>query len=388
MSTIWKWRWWIGPPLVVSMLVVLSWPYGSRWWRHRRQQGFFRSCSRAQRDRNWAELGSIAERWCRWQPSSADAWLFRADAAQRKGDFADAAEYLSSIPESDPKALPALAGLSILQFGRLNRPLDGEQTCKRILALEPRATAAHQRLIEFYAITLQRQKLIHEIDYAIRMRREHPAAYVYLFLVDTMRLVNGVEENSKWLKANPDAELFLVARALQLPEPVVGADAAVSNKHYAIAALFKRFPENTELLAYEVDLAIRVGDVNKVVRLLKLAPPAVNNDSRFWRAKGWLYLNRHQFHKARKALQHAIELQPLDWNARNWMADLARRQGDLKKADHLQNMVRQARRLREEITNQGTAEKVSTKVLAGLKDYARRCGDLPVADALRRRLSR
>jgi tetratricopeptide (TPR) repeat protein len=381
------WRWRVGLLLAFSALVLFVCPYGYRWWQERQQTSYFANCSRAQQARQWDELQSVAEKWSRWQPTSADAWLFRAEAAQRKGDFAGAAEYLSSIPESDPKALPAFVGLLTLQFGSLNRPLDGVETCERILTLAPLTTAAHRGLIEFYAITLQRQKLIQQIDFAIEKKREHPAAYVYLFLVDTMRLANAVESNSTWLKTYPDAELFLVAQALQRPEPIAGADLAVKDKHEAIAALFERFPNNIELLAYETDLAIRVGNIDEVIRLLKRAPAAADDDSRFWRAKGWLHLNRDEFPKAKQALQRALELHPLDWDARNWMADLTRRQGDLQEAARLQNIVRQARRLREKITAEDSAEEVSSEILADLEGYARRCGAAQVADALSRRLS-
>jgi uncharacterized protein HemY len=382
------WRWRIILPLVLATILLCALPYGTRWWQTRCQKQWLTSCTRAQQTAQWDELQRLAENWSRWQPDSAAPWLFRAEAAQRKGDFAAAAEFLASVPESDPKAVPAYVGLSALQFGPLNRPLDGVRTCERILRLEPRATAAHQRLIEFYAMTLERQKLIEHVRLAIEMMREPPAAYVYLFLVDTMRLANGVEANSKWLEADPNSELFLVARALQMPEPIAGADAALNHKHETTAALFQQFPGNLELLAYETDLAIRVGSVNEVARLLQRAPAAADGDSRFWRAKGWLHLNRNEFPKAQQALERALELHPLDWDARNWMADLARRQGDLPEAERLQKLVRQARQLREKITAQGTLDDVAPPLLADLADYARHCGDVQVANALERRLSR
>ena len=85
--------------------------------------------------------------------------------------------------------------------------------------------------------------------------------------------------------------------------------------------------------------------------------------------------------------QQALELHPLDLLARTWLTDLTRRQGDLEKAQRLEALVRQARRLRERCTGDQSAENVAQEVLAELADYARLCGDKQMADALTRRLS-
>ena len=75
--------------------------------------------------------------------------------------------------------------------------------------------------------------------------------------------------------------------------------------------------------------------------------------------------------------------------ARNRLADLTRRQGDLDEAQKLDNLLRQARRLRERMTEEHSAdvEKVAYELLSELANHARRCGDKQVADALSSRLS-
>jgi tetratricopeptide (TPR) repeat protein len=372
---------------VLACIALPGWHYGLPLWEHRRQESFFANCSRAQQLGEWDELQRLSMQWTRWQPESADAWVFRADAAQNKGDFAAAVEYLSAVPESSPKAIPAYIALATLQFGPATQPLDGVRTSERLLELEPRTTAAHQQLIEFYAMTLQRGKLIKQIRQAIDLGREPRSAYVYLFLIDTMRLADAVETNDTWLKAHPDTEVFFVARALQLPEPAPNVESTMGNKHQIIAKLFERFPDNVELLGYLVDLAIRRGNTSEVARLLVGAPSLVENDSRFWRAKGWLHLNRGELSAAGQALQQALELHPLDLLARTWLTDLTRRQGDLEEAQVLEALVRQARRLREKCTGEQSAENVAQEVLTELADYARQCGDKQVADALTHRLA-
>lgn len=371
----------------LAAIAVIVWQYGYPWWVERRQESYFTQCSHAQRYRRWEELQQLSEEWTQWQPHSAEAWLFRADAAQKQGDFAAAADCLSAIPETSPKALPAYAGLATLQFGSANRPLDGVRTAERILELEPRTTVAHQQLIEFYAVTLQRAKLLDQIRYAIELEREPRSAYIYLFLIDTMRLANGVEANDKWLESHPDNEVFLVARGLQLPEPATGDDPTLGNKHKVIEKLFERFPNNIELLAYQTDLAIRVGNTNDVAKLLLSLPAEADDDNRFWRAKGWLHLNRNEFPAAKEALLYALELHPLDWSARNWLADLVRRQGELDTAQELEKIVRQARQLREMCTGSHAEKIVELEVLTELAEHARQCGDKLLADSLASRLA-
>lgn len=372
--------------VAVLLVLGLGWRYGLPAWREWRAGKFEAQCRKLRDKHDWLKLAALAERWAKSDPQHSNAWLYLAEAAQQRGDFSAAAEYLTKIPEADPKALPALVTLSALQFGPLNRPLDGVQTCERILKAEPRTGPAHDRLIEFYAMTLQREKLIRQIRYAIEMSREPPSAYIYLFLVDSMRLANGVELNLKWQRTYPDREEFQVAAALQLPEPEVGVDQPAHDKHSKIAALFHRYPQNLELLAYQTDFAIREGNTRDLTELLKRVPSAADGDDRFWRAKGWLHLNRNESDKARRALERALRLYPLDWNARSWLADVERREGNLEAADRLQNLVRQARRLREEITNRHDITNIPTETLAELVVYSRDCGETQVATALGARL--
>jgi tetratricopeptide (TPR) repeat protein len=386
MRTKWFWISRIALPISVVALSLFVWLYGIDWWDRSRQRAFFASCIQAQRMRKWDELKLLAEKWCQWSPRSADPWIFRADAAQQLGDFASAADYLAKVPEDDPKALPALVALSKLQFGQANRPLDGVQTCESILRIEPRTAAAHQGLIEFYATTMQRQKLLHQIRFAIAMGCEPPSAYVYYFLVDSMRLANGIELNTVWQSAHPDAELFLVAEALHLPEPVAGNAELLQDKHARITALFQKFPNNVELLAYQMNFAIRTGDVPELVRLLKRVPAMSDGDDRFWRAKGWLHLNRNEIPKARDALDRALKIFPIGWSGRSWLADVARREGNPVEAARLDELVRRANRLRDALTKSDSDDQIPRKLFAQLAGYARDCGDLPFSDALNNRL--
>lgn len=372
---------------LVTILLAAGIHFGNQKRFEWRAAWFQDHCSIAQRQRDWEELRSLSEQWSIEQPQSANAWLFRAEAAQHAARFDDAVMYLASIPESDPKFLPAQVARATLQFGLLNRPMDGAATCERILAKDPRVTLAHRQLIEFYALTLQRQPLVTAIRRAVEQRRESPTAYVYLFLIDTMRMAAGVDSNSKWLEQSPDSELFLVARTLQLPEPQPGTPDAGNRKHETVAELRTRFPANIELLAYSLNQAIQTGSVADVAEILQTAPPAAEEDNRFWRAKGWLHLTQDELNKARAALDTALKIHPMDWEARTWMAEVTRREGRLTEADRLQNIARRARRIRTLITDHGAAESLPNSILKELASYARDCGDTPIADALETRLT-
>lgn len=351
---------------------------------NQKNQTFSSICQRAFDERDWDLLRTTAQEWRAWNPDSVDALTFLADAAQQTGNFSAAADYLLAVPDNTPKTIPSYIAAMKIQFGPLNRPLDGVETAKMILKIQPRAVDAHTGLMEFYATTLQRSKLIEQIRNAIELNCEAPSAYVYLFLVDTYWLGNASELNETWLMNYPDAEVFLVARALQLPEPGKGTTSL--DKFGIVDDLLERFPHNSELLAYKIDVSIRLGKVDEVVRLLKNVRSDVQNDSRFWRFKGWAHLTKNQLDDAQVALNTALEIRPMDWDARNWLADVIRQRGDLVAAREQEKIVLQARRLRETITQLGSVEHLSKDVLTALQAYARNCGDTLVAAGLERRL--
>ncbi len=352
-----------------------------------KKDAYLNQCRAAQEAERWLDLRKISEQWFAWDPSSVDAMLFAADAGIHLQDFDSAVARLSTIPDSDPRVLPSLLALSMMQFGLLSRPLDGVRTCERILRIDHRATAAHHQLIEFYAVTLQRRKLEQQIRFAIDCQREPPRAYVYLFLIDTMRMAGASESNSRWLEQDPDSELFDVARVLHLPEPENGVRASSEDDKYSLAdGLFRKFPDNLELLAYKVDVSLRSGDVQGVVQLLSSLPPEADDDNRFWRAKGWLHLNRNELLKASEALNEAIRLFPMDWYARNLLADLLRKKNNLVEAEKLHELVQSARRLRIQTNAIALDAEIPNDILTELARLAEQCGDLQVASALSRRL--
>jgi tetratricopeptide (TPR) repeat protein len=368
----------------------------SRWWSKHRRQTCETECRAAREAGDWDGLRELAEAWSKWEPSSSTPWLFLAEAEEGRGDRRAMAAALLRIPETDPKALPAFVELAQLQFGVLNQPFEGEATCQQLLRLEPRTAFAHQRLIQYYALSLQREKLVKQIRFAVDQKREPPEAYVYLMLLDSLRLNNGVKFNEIWLESHPDEEVFLVARAIQMLDvPDEQASAAPderdtprrasAGKLKLVERLLDKYPENLELLAYTIEHSISTGQTDRVIDLLSRAPEPAERDSRYWRFKGWVHETLDELPDAEAAYKQALDISPLDWNARNRLAIVYRRRQHPAEVERLAALVEQARQLRIRIRKLPAAELVTPEILAELKDYAEKCGVDWLVEALDRR---
>jgi tetratricopeptide (TPR) repeat protein len=384
--------------LLIAVLALSCLWTGHSWWAGSRVKSLGAECRLAYERQDWSALESAARRWTESDADRVDAWLYLAEAANRRGDYAQAAKHLERIPASAPGAVNALIGLMDLQFGPLNRPLDGVATCERILMLEPDSAIAHQRLIFFSAMTLQRPKLIRQIRQAIERRCEPREAYVYLLLADSLRLSNGAASNTQWLASDPDSELFLAAQAVHTavgleggipqdaPEVVRVIRKAAAAKDQILADLLRRFPRNVELLAYQLGQSLTAGDVERVRQLLSQAPKAAEEDNRFWRFRGWFLAQNHQHEQAERAYGRALTLHPLDWTTRHQLAELHRRRGNFDEVARLQKLASQGRELAHRFLQSPNARAVAPQLFAELANYAEVCGDAQVASALQRRL--
>lgn len=381
-------------------LIVISMGFGWRWWRERQAARFESECRELRRRQDWRQLELVSEKWSRDEPGRANAWLFRAEAAERQRKYVASAEFLFQVPVKDPKSLPAFMEGAKLLLGNANHPLEGVEALQKLLQREPRVADAHRHLIQFYALTMQRQLLLRQIRFAIQSDREPPEAYVYLFLVDTLRLSNGVELNNRWLEQYPDREIFVVARALHREEQREAEREAsqdrkeldskssgpVSARSRELDELFTRFPQNIELLSHQIEQALRAGIVDQAIDLLSHAPPGIDDDSRFWRYKGQVHEAREQYAEAESAYRRAVEIAPMDRSSLNKLAGIERLQQNFTNADRLQRLVRQADALREKVRTYPTAEEVGQDWLRQLGEFAREAGDEFVANSLIHRL--
>lgn len=357
-------------------------------------------CRHATLHGQWTELANQSKAWSEANPTDGQAWLYRAEAAQQQQDFAAANQFLSHVPPDSQFGRRALEARIELQFGPLNQPLAAVEACQALLLSDPNSKLAHQRLIFYFAFTLQRQKLIEQVRDAIARSCEPREAYTYLFFADSLLLSNAGSQNARWLQSDPFSELFSVAQAVQIaetlqgqiprddPEVLAKVKESIERRDRTLEELLQKYPSNLELLAYFLRQAVEQGDVNRVTDLLTRAPDSAELDNRFWRYRGWLMQSHDDLAEAEAAYQQALKRHPMDWGTRHLLAGLMRRKGDLAEAGRLEQLVILANRLRRLLQQQDTVRSVSPQTLKDLADYAAECGDQLVADSLHAQLKR
>jgi tetratricopeptide (TPR) repeat protein len=350
-------------------------------------------CQAARAQRDWPTVEVQARAWTRWQADRALPWLLAAEAAEEQQQHAQAAAYLEQLPDGDPKTTAARLKLVDLYFGPLNQPFAGAATCERILQSDPACGEAHRRLTFFYAMTVQRAKMVQQARAAIEHHCDVPETYVYIIGADWLTFSNAYEWNCRWLTRDPNNELFLAARAVHF----IGAKAldesadtvedesgtAKTAKHERIMTEYlERFPRNAELLSYFLKKACAGGKIERVRELLARAPPEAVDDNRFWRFKGWLHAARKESTLAEGAYRRALTLNPYDWHSQHELADLMRRARKYEEVEVLEARSLQGKELRKAILVLPDIQSIPPPLLQRMAAYAEACGDYPVAQRL------
>lgn len=387
--------------LIAVAVVLCTSPIALRHWNDYRCTALAKQCRLARNSEEWDQLQSLAIDWTNRNPQSGDAWLNRGIAAMGVGAWKEAADHFWQVPDSTPQAVPAMIELSKLSFTHLNQPLTGEAACERILRGNPLAAGARQQLIWFYAMTLQRAKLKEEILNAIRLEREPREAYIYYFLLYSLKSEEAVALNTRWLEGSPNSELFLVARAINLPDPQAGSsetpspsaanedrsDATEDDKLNQVAQLLTRFPHNLELIAFLAEERFARGDFAKAAEILQNAPGSAAQDSRFWRFKGWLHEANGELQESIAAYRQALELHSTDWITINRLAVVERRVHNQPEVKRLTDLIRRGNETRLSLRKEKAVEVATPKILHDLASLFRDCGDLQVAAAMEVRLA-
>lgn len=355
---------------------------------------FEKACKQAQSEKRWTDLEATARRWTNLLPTCAPAWVFLADAAQHQQRYVEAAEYLGKIAPHQTEYFPSQMARIKLLFGPANLPFEAEEVCREFLANDPSDREVHTLLIQFYTVTLQRTKLRQQIAAAIKAGAEPPDAYVYYFLIDSVRLGNGVSLNSLWLIANPDNEILRVAGILHDEDRVRDGENPPSLEDVNILTvkenqarnLLKTYPHNANLLAYLADQELSKGRVDKVIELMTQTLSDTEADPRFWRFKGWIHFTMKEYQEAEAAYQKAISLHPMDWLTLHRLAEVKRIQGDLAEVNRLESLVERAHAIRMTIRELKTVLNPPMSVLQKIGRLAKGVGDHMIAEALEARL--
>ena len=399
-----SWPTWLRRSLwaLFSILVLVVVWGGYRWWVYSQVDGYAAACERAQRLQAWPALQENAVAWARWEPGNAQPWRYAAEASRRQGEALRAADYLKQVPAQATDAVAAMLELSDLQFNELNRPLDGEATCREILRREPSHAEAHRRLVFFYAMTLQRTKLIKQARAAIRLDCASPEVYVYLIGADWLNFSNAQRLNEFWLQADPDNADFLVARVIHflgsqgVLDDILGVESnakpipATAEQKAMLKGLdscFRRFPQQPEMLAYFLRQGCKGGDRAKVAKLLGQSPPEAAEDNRFWRFKGWLQAAQDEFADAEAAYRRALQLHPFDWQSQHELASILRRLQRYDEVAKWQQLALEGKQIGKQVFALPNMQSAPKMLLRRIAKYARACGDPDVADHLMLRVS-
>ena len=384
------------------LITAVAAPFVYPIWSELRRADLAEACGAAKSERRWNELQRLADRWTAWEPENGEAWMYRGQAASGRQDWEQALASFWQVPDSDPQVVPALIEVSKLAFTRLNNPLKGAAACERILQIDPRAAGARQQLIGFYAATLQREKLLRQIQQGVETQSEPREAYAYAFLLYTLRSKEGIDLNERWLKSSPDEELFLVASILQLPDSKTDSqeidlfartEAEVRTslgpaKRERVNQLRERFPKNLELLAFQAEERFDAGDIDGVTALLLQAPTTAKQDSRFWRMKGWVHESHNEWDDAVAAYGEGLRRHPVDWTTMIRLAAVERRRNNRTEVERLTQLVDRAQEIRRKLRNLTAAESVNPTALIELADFFQDCGDTHMSQGLNRRLGR
>lgn len=373
----------VGPFIAVGLYLT---------WRHATVPRLTERSHALRDQKNWPELATTAERWTRLDAGNAEAWLFRAEAAEGLRDWDGLVRALDGFPRNDARAVPALVQKALVEFERLNRPWDGVRTCDEVLRREPRVLVAHKQTIFFFAVTMQRAEMVRRIRRAIQVSRESPESYVYLVSASWLYSGSMYRHNTHWLENDPENETFRVAQALQVYASEVKDDPARAAEFAHIPSaeqLLERYPHNLELAAYLLKQRIADGDLPRVRELLAAVPPEVaDGDARIWRARAWCQDTLGDFAAAEQSLRRAFALDPYWWQVHYQLHDLLRRLGRREESEQFFQIYQLSKELSLEITRmERSADGFNDpSFLRSLLKLAELVGDTPVANALRARI--
>lgn len=362
------------------------------WTQQKSDQQFLESCQKFDDEEAWQELKNEASLWIAQADQPDEALTFMAEAEYQLGRPEEAVKHLLQVPRGSKRRFRSFIAASGIQFSELNQPLAGIETLKRMIKMRPSSTTSHQRLIFFYAVTLQRELMLAAIEDAIASNAEPPDAYVYLLLAGKLSFSNGFAKNSEWLRSDPKSELFRAARIIQLLDSVKTSESqqrqrATQEYWKVFHDLRDEYPQNIVLAIYEIEQAAEEFDLDRVRSLMDEIPES-RLDPVLLKWKGWLELESSQPQIAEGLLLRSIEGFRLDWRVWHDLASCRRRLGDLNGAEQAEQIARVGKELRKEVLQLKNAALIESKTLEKLASYAASCGDNRIALAILKRLRR
>ncbi len=378
---------------VIGIAAVACTVGGYQWLANRRFQEHVSAARFAVAVGDWMEAEKHATAWTKAAPQDTEAWIALAEATRQLRQFDRTADCLGRVADSDPQAVKLLTLRGDLVLSELRQPFLAIENWQRILRIAPETSVAHQRLIYLYAITQQRTAMVSQIRTAVKLGCESSEAYLYLLISSNLQFSDGYLRVSEWRKTLPDNEILEVAQAIyaaKLPQSkslrLFGETRLTADAKELLSQCQVKYPRNAEILAILADRAVTGGDIDFLRQLLSEVPPELKEDSRFWRFRGWLALAEKRTTEAIAAYEQALQLHPFDWRSRHELAEALRLAGQSERTQELAAAARLGKDLEHRIFELPNSAAVNPQLLEEILNFAVNCGDIEVADSIRRRL--
>jgi tetratricopeptide (TPR) repeat protein len=366
---------WLPCLLVAAVLGVAVKPAYETW--HARRTRFYKTaCKEAVATQAWTRLDVVASDWLSWDAGCNDARMYRAEAAQQLGRVDDAVDELGRVTDDYHGALDALAIRADILFSDLNRPYEAVETWQRMLRINPAADLPRQRLIYFYAITMQRERMLKHIQRALELGNEPPEAFSYLLLAYEVTFSDGLLLTTEWLKSSPDDVPLKVARAIYSARfsrdekvNVYAMSLAAAGDETLVLQCLEEYPDNLEVLAYYADKAAIAGEPERILELLGRCPADAERDPRFWRFRGTYLSSKDRFEEAAAAFRTALEIHPYDWRSRTLLSGVLRRLNQPEEAAEQSNIANLGKELHRDLYQIPNARALNPSIRRQMDDY-------------------
>lgn len=380
---------------IAAIIVAVGGTFAYQRFHEAKKREFSMSAKRAVLNKNWGELRGIAESWLKVNPTSNDAHLFLAEACVQTFQFDDAISHLKQVSQDHHGYLESLGAQAEILFTDLNQPFEAVELWRQMLDMEPSANVPHQRLIFWYAMTLQRQKMVQQILTAAKSKSEPPESYSYLVLTNDLNFSDGLATVTRWRTQYPDSRLLEVAQAVYAAKttaakslPKFGSSTVMPGDPTLVERCVEKYPDDLELLSLLIEQSIFAGDVPRTARLLEQASPDAEHDSRFWRYRGWLFMSKQSQGKAEESFRIGLKLHPWDWRARMFLADVLRKQSQVAEAEQQAQLASTGKQLRLRILESPNAREIDVELIGEMLDYFYVTGPVEIQQALESRLGK
>ncbi len=377
--------------LILGAGVVVAAKPTYDWWHARQSQYYREACETSATAESWTHLEAIASQWVEWDAEASEGWIHLADALLKQNELQGVADALAHVDNSYPGVLGILEVRGDFLFSDLNQPYAAEENWRRMLDINDRADVARQRLIYFYAITMQRERMREEILRAMEAKSDPLESYAYLLLAYEVTFSDGLSLTRKWRESYPEDETLEVAAAVYLAKfapdntiYVLGISSVAEGDETEVTRLFDTYPQNLEILAFHLEKAVFEGNEPRVVEILGMCPPSAELDCRFWRGRGWLLSAQGRHEDAAQALQKCVELNPLDWRGRLLLSGALRQLGRNEEASRESDLQLIGKELQEELFTRPNARSIDLELAQRIYHYTLQTGPAIVPESLAR----